>query len=69
MTNDYTYPGQAHLADSSIGADCRECLHYVPRPFVQIQRHCCAKAKQMAGKWLKPIPPHATACKYFTRRG
>jgi hypothetical protein len=43
-------------------------VHYVPRPFVQIKRNCCSKAKQMAGKWLKPFPPYATACKYFNRR-
>ena len=66
--SDYTYPGQAPFADSSIGADCNNCVFYVPRPFVQIKRHCCAKAKAMTGQWLKPIPPYATACKYFQRR-
>lgn len=66
--NDYTYPGQAHFADATIGADCKDCLYYVPRPFVQIKRFHCSKAKAMAGKWLKPILPYATACKYFQRR-
>lgn len=64
-----TLPGQAHLADPSIGATCKDCLYLVPRPFVQIKRSCCSKARQMAGKWLKPIPDNAIACKYFTPRG
>lgn len=66
--NDYTYPGQAHFADPSINARCKDCTFYVPRPFVQIQRHCCSKAKQMTGRWQKPIPLGAIACKYFNRR-
>lgn len=63
-----THPGQAHLADPSIGATCKDCIYLVPRPFVQIKRLCCSKARAMAGKWLKPIPENATACKYFERR-
>lgn len=67
MTLDpYTHPGQAHFADLSIGAQCKDCLFFAPRPFVQIKRFCCSKAKQMTGKWLKPIPGHAIACKYFS---
>lgn len=63
-----THPGQAHLADPCIGATCSQCQYLIPRPFVQIKRLCCSKARQMAGKWLKPIPPSAIACKYFERR-
>jgi len=64
----FTHPGQAHFGDPSIGATCKDCVYFAPRPFVQIKRFCCSKAKAMTGKWLKPIPPYATACKYFTRR-
>jgi hypothetical protein len=64
----YTHPGQAHFADPTLCATCKDCLYLVPRPFVQIRRTCCSKAKQMAGKWLKPIPENAIACKYFSRR-
>jgi hypothetical protein len=66
--HDPTLPGQAHFADFSIGATCGECLYFVPKPFVQIKRFCCSKAKVMSGKWLKPIPANAIACKYFQRR-
>jgi hypothetical protein len=63
-----TKPGQAHFADPSVGANCGDCLYFVPRPYVQIKRFCCSKAKAMSGKWLKPIPASAMACKYFMRR-
>lgn len=63
-----THPGQAHFADLSIGATCKECEFLTLRAYVQIKRFYCAKAKVMAGKWLKPIPPGAAACKYFSRR-
>ena len=66
--NSLTHPGQAHFADPSVGANCGDCLFFAPRPFVQIKRFCCSKAKQMTGKWLKPIPSTAMACKYFQRR-
>lgn len=66
MTVDqYTHPGQAHFADPSLGARCKDCEFLTPRPYVQIKRFCCSKARTMAGKWLKPIPPSAIACKYF----
>ncbi len=63
-----THPGQAHFADPSINARCKDCIYLAPRPYVQIKRFCCSKAREMAGKWLKPIPEFAIACKYFTRR-
>jgi hypothetical protein len=63
-----THPGQAHFADHSTLATCKECIYLAPRPYMQIRRFYCSKAKAMAGKWLKPIPEHAIACKYFTRR-
>ena len=70
MAEDFeaTHPGQAHFADHSTLATCGECIFLVPRPYVQIRRQCCAKAKAMSGKWLKPIPESAIACKYFQRR-
>lgn len=64
----YTHPGQAHFADPSINARCKDCIYLTPRPYVQIKRFCCSKARQMSGKWLKPIPEFAIACKYFERR-
>jgi hypothetical protein len=64
----HTHPGQAHFADPSIGATCKQCEFLTPRPYVQIKRFYCAKAKAMAGNWLKPIPQNAIACKYFSRR-
>ena len=64
-----THPGQAHFADPSINARCKDCIYLAPRPYVQIKRFCCSKARDMAGKWLKPIPEFAIACKYFERRG
>ena len=64
----HTHPCQAHFADPSINARCKDCIYLVPRPYVQIKRFCCSKARDMAGKWLKPIPEFAIACKYFNRR-
>jgi hypothetical protein len=62
-----TCPGQAHCADLSSSHRCKECVFWVGMPNRPAD-HRCAKAQQLAGRPLPPIPANARACKYFEAR-
>ncbi len=64
QTVNLTRPGQAHFADPSIGARCKDCTHLTAHK----TKHFCDKAAQMTGRQMHAVPPMAIACKYFQRR-
>lgn len=63
-----TVPGQAHFANWKIGALCSACQFHAPKPAQKGQKRYCAKAAELSGKWLQPVPSNAVACKYFSQR-
>jgi hypothetical protein len=59
-----THPGQAHFVDLQSSHRCDECLFWVAISS-KLKGHRCAKAHQLAGRPLPPVPAYARACKYF----
>jgi hypothetical protein len=62
---DDTYPGQAHLADKSLGKNCSECGFYSTDG---LKKHRCLKYRAIRQAWGAQFPPDATACRHFEPR-
>jgi hypothetical protein len=62
-----THPGQAHFADLRSSHLCEECVFWVAISS-KLKGHRCAKAHQLAGRPLPPVPAYARACRYFAAR-
>ena len=61
-----THKGQAHFADLSVGHQCQSC-----EDLVSLKKRkglYCQRFREMVGKWGRPVPPEATACKYYKAR-
>jgi hypothetical protein len=74
-----THRGQAHFAHGGpFAATCGECVylgyfrqHYnrAGDPIKATHTGGCAKFLALTGRHGAVVPPHASACKYFQRKG